>query len=693
MKVETPDQSGPRQPSSDFVQRLWPISVILLTAILIVAVYISIAEDRRMRGQFRMYAGQYQQMVADQVAGDVGESLHDIFRELRTVGRIGTSSATTPEKAMALQVALDQWQVKGLVEIGLLGGDGTLLMSERVTREAQAEWLGLAELLTAHQHDTALTGYIAGQAVTDPGDTTRYLLRAYRFDRPEPSTWAYAIIDIAWLARSVLRVGGADSTGYAYLMAGDSTVLFRPEGAPPPHVSQAIAGEESAQTAIACYGCGPVERWSVVVAAADPATQAIREHRTRRHAANVAMVVAAVLLISLGFWQQRRVARQLRTRIGTQSEFLSAVLQGSVDAIIFIDNDNRVRVWNRGAEMIFGWSADEMIGESFHRLVPPELDPNEELETIRDAVYRDGYIQNYQAQRITKDDRRITVNFSRTLITDNKGQPLGSTAILKDVTEKIEMDKQLYNTEKLASIGILAAGVAHEINNPLAVILGFTDLLKEKFPEDSPERADLTIIEETANNAKKIVENMLGFARVSEGQKDTVTVNDAIDAVLRITRHNIDTARIELVTDEVRSNLPAVVGDPREYQQVLFNLLNNAVAAMEADGGRLSIAAWAEEGQVHVRISDTGSGIPDRIKSKVFDPFFTTKKVGEGTGLGLSLSYGIVQKYGGELRFTSRAREDFPDQPGRTTFTVSMPVANDGHAAEDAGNGAGNTGR
>ncbi len=686
-----PDSTARSSGVSSPRRHLWLAGVSVLTVVLVFAVYVSITEDILMRDQFNLYAQRYQQMLSDQVAGDVGESLRDLFREIRMLGEAGTEAADSQHLNRDFENALAQWQVKGLVELGLLDSTGRTVVSTKAARIHDADMVPLYRLLDHAGADSTVTCYVPGSTAADTSTDRRYLLRAQRLGAGEARQWVYGIIDIAWMARSVLRIGGTDSSGYAYLVDRDSTVLFQPEDAPA-HVFTAISSAwGGARTPISCYGCGPAEAWSVMVVASDPATRAISEHRTRRHLANVAMVSAAVLLILLGFWQQRRVAAQLRTRIGTQSEFLSAVLQSSVDAIIFIDNDNRVQAWNRGAEMIFGYSADEMIGRSFHKLIPPEIDAEAELAMIRDTVYRIGYLRNLQTQRITKDKRRITVNLSRTLITDSRGRPLGSTAILKDVTEKVELDKQLYNTEKLASIGILAAGVAHEINNPLAVILGFTDLLKERFPEGSPERADLTIIEETANNAKKIVENMLGFARVSEGQKDSVNVNSAIDAVLRITSHAFDSGKIEIVADEVRPALPDIVGDPREYQQVLFNLVNNAMAAMAGDGGRLSIAAWAEDGQVHVRISDTGAGIPERIKGRIFDPFFTTKNVGQGTGLGLSLSYGIVQKYGGDIRFTSRSPEDFPDQPGRTTFTVSMPIVATADGSKDGSDESGDT--
>jgi two-component system NtrC family sensor kinase len=130
---------------------------------------------------------------------------------------------------------------------------------------------------------------------------------------------------------------------------------------------------------------------------------------------------------------------------------------------------------------------------------------------------------------------------------------------------------------------------------------------------------------------------------------------------------------VELQT-KIAPDLPRVRGDTREFQQVVFNLVNNAMAAMEQEGGgTLTIGARSQDGWIHVTVADTGPGIPDRIKPQVFDPFFTTKKVGEGTGLGLSLCYGIVRKYGGKIQFTSTAKEDHPEMPSGTIFTVSMP--------------------
>jgi PAS domain S-box-containing protein len=417
----------------------------------------------------------------------------------------------------------------------------------------------------------------------------------------------------------------------------------------------------------------PGQVWSVAVAAPiSEVAEAVHRVYLRHFAAEAALIAGMFVFGLLGAVYQRRLSQALEKRMGQQEEYISSILENSVDAVLFVDTDNRVQVWNRGAERIFGYRPDEMVGQTFHRLVPPEMDADEELEHIREEVLTRGYLRNYIAPRVTKDGRRITVDISRTLVRSKDGEIIGSTVIIRDITGQ-ELEQRIYNTEKLASIGNLAAGVAHEINNPLAIILGFTDLLLERSEPGSPEYEDLKIIEENGLQAQKTVENLLRFARITEGLEENVDVPHSVRTVVDIVKNTLLTQKIELVID-VPEPLPRVRGDAREFQQVIFNLINNAVAAMQETGGTLTLRAWTENGGVHVSVADTGSGIPDRIKTRIFDPFFTTKKVGEGTGLGLSLCYGIVNKYGGKIDFASASAEDHPEGPTGTTFTVSMPV-------------------
>ncbi len=390
----------------------------------------------------------------------------------------------------------------------------------------------------------------------------------------------------------------------------------------------------------------------------------------------VAIVVCILLTGLLLLLHQWRISRLLKHQMNEKERLLTSVLSSSIDAIIFFDKDNRIVSWSTGAEMLFGYSADEMIGQTCHRLVPPNMDATRELNRISEVVESVGFIRDYRAQRITRAGKRISVDISETRIYSDKNRPLGSTAIIRDITDQEEMDKQIYNTEKLASLGTLAAGVAHEINNPLAVILGFTDLLKDKATPGSSEHNDLEIIEENANTAKRIVESMLGFARITEGLEDRVDVKRCIDRVVDIVKVTLKRDTVSLVID-VPDKLPMVKGDVREFQQVLFNLVNNAMAAMDDDGGVLSLIAEPHNSHLSVSVSDTGVGIPEEIQGQIFDPFFTTKKVGEGTGLGLSLCYGIVRKYGGTIDFASTTATDNPDKPCGTRFTVTMPIYED----------------
>ncbi len=188
--------------------------------------------------------------------------------------------------------------------------------------------------------------------------------------------------------------------------------------------------------------------------------------------------------------------------------------------------------------------------------------------------------------------------------------------------------------EKLASVGTLAAGVAHEINNPIAVILGFNEILLEQTAEMPDINETLKIIEEEGLKCKKIVENLLTFARTPERTETTTDLNEALTKMIFVVKNTLLTKKIRLESDII-PNLPRVQGDPQELQQVLINLINNAVAAMRGGGIlRIKTRLIAEGQRVAVEIEDTGSGIPKKDQPKIFDPFFTTKKVGEGTGLG-----------------------------------------------------------
>ena len=228
--------------------------------------------------------------------------------------------------------------------------------------------------------------------------------------------------------------------------------------------------------------------------------------------------------------------------------------------------------------------------------------------------------------------------------------------------------------EKLASIGTLAAGVAHEINNPMTVILGFTEHLLEQ-TENLPEiHETLQVIEDEGLRCKKIVENLLTFARAPERTETKTDVNFILEKTLAVVKNTLLTKKIRLEAN-LAPDLPLAKGDPQELQQVFINLINNARDAMKG-GGVLQVSTLpAPDGKrLAIEFTDTGNGIPREIQPKIFDPFFTTKKTGEGTGLGLSMSYGIITKFGGNIIFTSYPADEYPEKHG-TTFTVYLPIS------------------
>jgi len=249
----------------------------------------------------------------------------------------------------------------------------------------------------------------------------------------------------------------------------------------------------------------------------------------------------------------------------------------------------------------------------------------------------------------------ISANFMP--IKDEHEGVISVLCIARDITEQKKLENQLVNTEKLASMGTLAAGVAHELNNPLGVILGFTDLLIEKAEKGSQDYEDLKTIERHSLHCKQVAENLLSFARQGEGEAEYCDINEAIDEIVRVVKHSLEMNDIELRMD-LGSGLPKVKGDLRQMQQVFLNLITNAAAAMKR-GGILEVKTGLDlrRGRVCMTVRDNGHGIREEHVEKIFDPFFTTKSEGEGTGLGLFVSRGIITKYEGSITCGRRLSE------------------------------------
>jgi two-component system NtrC family sensor kinase len=250
---------------------------------------------------------------------------------------------------------------------------------------------------------------------------------------------------------------------------------------------------------------------------------------------------------------------------------------------------------------------------------------------------------------------------------------------MSDITDAAMLQAKLVHTEKLAAVGQLVSGVAHEVNNPLTAILGFADLLTENPEIPDSARKDLRVILQEAQRTKQIVQNLLSFARQMPPQRRPVQVNSILSSTLQLRAYDFSSHGVEVV-ESLHTNLPEVIGDSHQLQQVFLNIINNAYDAVRETGRppRLEIATSVVGGFAQVSFRDNGHGIahPDRI----FDPFFTTKEVGKGTGLGLSICYGIVREHGGEILCHNNE-----DGPG-ATFVVRLPaVSQPVHAKLSAG--------
>ncbi|MDJ0703598.1 MAG: GAF domain-containing protein [Leptolyngbyaceae cyanobacterium MO_188.B28] len=335
----------------------------------------------------------------------------------------------------------------------------------------------------------------------------------------------------------------------------------------------------------------------------------------------------------------------------------AALLDVATDAICVRGIENQILFWNQGAERLYGWTADEALGKDANQLLYRNLSP--QLGEIQQALAEKGEWQGELSQ-VTKADQDIIVESRWTWVRDDAGDPKSTLIVNTDVTEKKQLEAQFLRAQRLESLGVLAGGIAHDLNNILTPILASTKLLPLRFPNADPQSQRLfEMLKISAERGAALVKQVLSFSRGVEGEYVVLQVRHLISEIKQIAEETFPKS-IELHTNIPRDLWP-IHGDATHLHQVLMNLCINARDAMP-NGGVLSISAenllsdqhFAQrnlEAQVGpyilITISDTGNGISHDILDRIFDPFFTTKEVGQGTGLGLSTVMGIVKKHGG----------------------------------------------
>jgi PAS domain S-box-containing protein len=346
--------------------------------------------------------------------------------------------------------------------------------------------------------------------------------------------------------------------------------------------------------------------------------------------------------------ENARLYGQLRVKadeIERLRQFSDSVVESLSDGLLVVDLDDRVLRWNRRLEALMGLERGRALGRRLSTIFEKAF-----LDSLyavrRDAP--DGAATLYRVPLTSAGLKRsLLLNVGIAPFKTADGAQAGWIIVLEDVTDRANLEEQLRLSEKMAAIGLLAAGVAHEVNTPLTGISSFTQMLLERSEPEDPNRQLLEKIERQTFRAAKIVNSLLNLARPSEGEAAPIDINAVIGDVLSLLEHQFKTSHIQ-VRRELESPGVIVRGVEYKLQQVFLNLFLNARDAMQK-GGWLAVSSRVEGGEAIVELSDTGAGIPAEHLARIYDPFFTTKADGRGTGLGLSVTYGIVQEHGGTL--------------------------------------------
>ncbi|HET7621165.1 MAG TPA: PAS domain S-box protein, partial [Gemmatimonadaceae bacterium] len=350
----------------------------------------------------------------------------------------------------------------------------------------------------------------------------------------------------------------------------------------------------------------------------------------------------------------REAARRAEAEVRDQADVLRAVIDESPLVKIVLDRDLRITRWNPSAERVFGWSAEEMLGESYQLVIPDEK--REEHAALRRDALRGRRVMGVETQRRRKNGSLVDVSTSVSALHAPDGSVRGFAVVMSDITERLRLEARLRQTEKMEAVGQLAGGVAHDFNNLLTVITSYSALLVGELPAESPLRADVQQIEGAARRAATLTRQLLAFSRQQVLRPQRLTLNSVVGGVEKLLRRLVR-EDIEIIT-ALDPNAGVVEADPSQLEQVVINLVVNSRDAMPR-GGTLTIRTsnvelddsyierHTEVAVVPGRysmlsVTDTGSGMSREVQSRIFEPFFTTKGAGTGTGLGLSTVYGIV---------------------------------------------------
>ncbi|MEK7833642.1 MAG: ATP-binding protein, partial [Acidobacteriota bacterium] len=435
--------------------------------------------------------------------------------------------------------------------------------------------------------------------------------------------------------------------------------------------------------------CGSRSRVVAVLALGRPTDGALLSSEDTDLLRAISGYVAVAIENSLLLEEQATRA----TELARLKEFNENIIESINVGVMVINLSGRITNWNGALEEIYGLRRAETIG---HRIT--EVFQTEMLRGLRElmarsewqnghSVFSNGangtngaggsngvggvarthgepvYIYKFRAR--SSDGRDLTLNISLAPLQSKTSEVEGTLVAIEDVTERMRLEEQLQQSDKLSSIGLLAAGVAHEVNTPLTGISSYSQMLMQQMPENDPRHQLLEKIHRQTSRASSIVNNLLNFSRVSDARFVPVDLNRVLDDTIQLLEAQLRNTEIEVVRN-YSIHLPFAPGNAAKLQQVFMNLILNARDAMPR-GGRLEIATEADLDSIIISFRDTGLGIAADHLARIYDPFFTTKQIGKGTGLGLAVSYGIIRDHGGHIAVESQLGEG-------TTFQISLPM-------------------
>jgi len=355
--------------------------------------------------------------------------------------------------------------------------------------------------------------------------------------------------------------------------------------------------------------------------------------------------------------------------------FLRNLLNSAVDAIIASDPTGRILIFNEAAEQILGYTRQEALNEISIRDVYPGDGAREVMRMLLSESYGGiGKLKSYHINGMHKSGEIIPISLNASIVYDADGNKAATIGFFHDRRDEIRMQKELENTqvqllqsEKMASLGKMAAGVAHQLNNPLSGIILYAKLVTEEYDLPGEAVEDLNRVLDDAERAKETVKELLEFARQTNQEMKPQDVNDIVSRTMFLLENQSIFYNIEIKKD-LGENLPYINGDAQQLNHVFMNIILNAADAMDGSGTLYIKSGYsAANNSVRIEIGDTGEGIPQEVLPHIFEPFYTTKEQGKGTGLGLSMVYGIIESHGGIIYAESTMGEG-------STFHIELPA-------------------